>query len=102
MSREKPKAKNKVKWFYLVALLISLGVVILYAYNVMTVEMNQKQVESEHEALLLEKARLEEELNHVMDPRYIEQQARTQLRMIYPGEILYILPDKPEDKNGEE
>ena len=64
--------------------------------------MNQKQVEAEHEALLQEKIKLEEELNHVMDPKYIEQQARTQLRMIYPGEILYVLPDKPEDENAKE
>lgn len=40
-------------------------------------------------------AQLEDELSRIKSPEYIEQQARNQLRMIYPGEILYvILEDK--------
>jgi len=89
------------KMFYLVSVLLVLAVTAYYAYNVIAVEIVQNQVEAEHKALLMQKARLEEELKHVSDPKYIEQQARTQLRMIFPGEILYILPDKQEEKNEE-
>ena len=40
-------------------------------------------------------AQLEDELSRIKSPEYIEQQARNQLRMIFPGEILYvILEDK--------
>ena len=35
---------------------------------------------------------LEEELTRVDETDYIEQQAREQLHMIKPGEILYLLP----------
>lgn len=35
--------------------------------------------------------RLEDELSRIKSPEYIEQQARNQLRMIYPGERLYII-----------
>ena len=87
------------KMFYLVSVLLVLAVTTYYAYNVIAVEIVQNQVEAEHKALLMEKARLEEELKNVSDPKYIEQQARTQLRMIFPGEVLYILPDKQEEKN---
>jgi len=87
------------KMFYLVSVLLVLAVTTYYAYNVIAVEIVQNQVEAEHKALLMQKARLEEELKNVSDPKYIEQQARTQLRMIFPGEVLYILPDKQEEKN---
>jgi len=32
------------------------------------------------------------ELENVNNPEYIEQQARSQLRLVMPGEVLYILP----------
>lgn len=84
---------------YMVAIFIVLAVTTYYAYNVIAVEIVQKQVEAEHEALMLEKAELEDELKNVSDPKYIEQQARTQLRMISPGEVLYILPDMQKEQN---
>ena len=41
---------------------------------------------------------LEAELENVNDLEYIEEQARIQLRMIKPGEILFVL-DKEQDKD---
>ena len=35
--------------------------------------------------------KLQEELSRVTSPEYIEQQARNRLRMIYPGEVLYVI-----------
>lgn len=87
------------KMFYLTAVMIALAVTTYYAYNVIAVEIAQNKVNAEHTALVMEKVRLEEELKNVSDPKYIEQQARTQLRMIFPGEVLYILPDKQEEQN---
>lgn len=91
--------RNRTRFFYLGAAIIALIIVSFYAYNVIAVEIYQNQVEAENKALMLQKARLEEELKNVSDPKYIEQQARTQLRMIFPGEILYILPEKTEENN---
>lgn len=88
--------KNKTWMLYLTTIIIISIVVVVYAYRVISVEIYQNQIEAEREALLSEKTKLEEELKNVNNPDYIEQQARTQLKMIYPGEILYILPDKPE------
>ena len=42
-----------------------------------------------------------QEKKEVIDPDYIEDQARKQLKMVKPGEILYILPDEDEKKDKE-
>ncbi len=42
--------------------------------------------------MIKERERLSRELLKVEDPQYIEEQARTQLKMVRPGEILYIFP----------
>lgn len=100
---KKPEKRNKkVRFFYVGVVLTTLIVVLLYAYSVFLVEMEQKHIEEEKASLLAEKSKLEEELRHVTDPAYIEQQARTELRMIKPGEILYVLPDKGKKETNEE
>lgn len=83
------------------AAIIGLIVVIIYAYNVISLEIYQNQIEAEKKQLTVERLKLEDELKNVRDPKYIEQQARTQLRMIFPGEILYILPEKTKENNEE-
>ena len=102
-SRSKPERKRvgKLRIFYLTVFLAGLAVVLYYGYSVFQVESEQARVEAEKAALVAEKAKLEEELKHVTDPTYIEQQARTELRMIRPGEILYVLPEKGKDKDEE-
>jgi len=91
--------KNQTRLFYLGAVIIALIVIVIYAYNVIAVEMYQGQIEAENQLLSEQKIKLENELKNVRDPKYIEQQARTQLRMIFPGEILYILPEKTKENN---
>lgn len=97
----KSKIKVQARFFYLGAVIIALIVIAIYAYNVIAVQLYQNQVEAEHQQLLEQKTKLEEELKNVRDPKYIEQQARTQLRMIFPGEILYVLPEKAKENNGD-
>ncbi|HZK88378.1 MAG TPA: septum formation initiator family protein [Anaerovoracaceae bacterium] len=95
----KSKIKTQTRLFYSGAVIIALIVIIIYAYNVIAVEMYQNQIEAEKQQLTEQKIKLEDELKNVRDPKYVEQQARTQLRMIFPGEILYILPEKTKENN---
>ena len=61
-----------------------------------------KALEAKNQELLLEKESLKEELDNVNDAEYIEEQARVQLKLIKPGEILYILQnDENEGDQGE-
>jgi cell division protein FtsB len=81
---------------YLLAFLILLIVSALYAVRIEALNREKERTLSEMEAALEQKERLEAELEHVDDPEYVEQQARARLRMIKPGEVLYVLP-KPSE-----
>jgi cell division protein FtsB len=61
--------------------------------NVVTLKMEERELLQQQRELEARKAELEEELTQVDETDYIEQQAREQLHMIKPGEILYLLPD---------
>ncbi|MGP1570137.1 MAG: FtsB family cell division protein [Eubacteriales bacterium] len=71
----------------------------LQVYNMYKINLDYKKVLEENKKLKQEKAALKEELDHVNEPEYVEQQAREQLKMVKPGEVMYILPQR-EDKKG--
>ncbi len=70
--------------------------------NIFDLRAEQKALTEENEALVVEKKSLQEELENVKDYDYIEEQARIQLKLIKPGEILYILEDNQEDSETED
>lgn len=76
----------------LVALFIT-GIIAASLINVVTLKAEQREVMKEAEALQQEKERLEKELSQIRDPENIEQEARDQLRLIKPGEKLYMFPE---------
>ena len=61
----KSKIKKQTRLFYLGAVIIALIVVAIYAYNVIAVEIYQNQIEAEHQQLLEQKSKLENELKNV-------------------------------------
>lgn len=63
-------------------------------YEIVTIKLESRQLRLQEEKLKQEKKNLQEELKKVNDPEYIEQQARKQLKLILPGETLYVLPNK--------
>ena len=74
-------------------------VLLMSVRGIFALRAEQKALKEQNEALLLEKETLKDELKNVSDKEYIEEQARIQLKLIKPGEILYILDD---DKDKEE
>ncbi|MDR2355369.1 MAG: septum formation initiator family protein [Clostridiales Family XIII bacterium] len=80
--------------FYIAALLFLLVMASTYAVRIVALKADEARATAEFEAALEEKARLESELEHIDDPAYIEQQARTRLRMVKPGELYYVLPER--------
>lgn len=70
--------------------------------NILVLHSEQAQLKEENETLKLEKKNLENELENANDLEYIEEQARKQLRMIKPGEVLYVTGNKDEETSGEE
>ncbi len=58
-------------------------------------ELNEtkKEAQQKLDALQQKIEELEATLENVSSPEYIESQARSQLHMIYPNEVLYIVED---------
>ena len=80
--------------------LILTGAILLIAVAIGCTVLRIMSLQAEKNGLLLhqqelleQKARLEGEIANVSTDEYVEQQARTHLRMIKPGEVLYILPE---------
>ncbi|MDR2354737.1 MAG: septum formation initiator family protein [Clostridiales Family XIII bacterium] len=109
-AQEKPRraARRGIRIFayrklYIAALLLLLVTASTYAVRIAALKTEEARATTEYEAALEQKARLENELEYTDDPVYIEQQARTRLRMVKPGEIYYVLPegDAREDASAE-
>lgn len=56
--------------------------------------MNQRdEAQLRLDSVTKNRDQLQEELSNVNTREYVEQNARSELRMIYPGEVLYIMPE---------
>jgi cell division protein DivIC len=65
-------------------------------YRIVELKKEKAAAEARLEELQEKLDQLEDELTRVTSDEYIEQQARTQQKMIFPGETLYIVvpPEK--------
>lgn len=104
--KSKPKSRlngGRFALFILTGILVL--VLLMSVKSIFTLRAEQKALTEQNNALLSEKESLEDELKNVSDKEYIEEQARIQLKLIKPGEILYILEDnkdkEDEDKDDE-
>ena len=92
------KARRRLVYFFIfLFILCIIGVSVI---NIFSLRLTETKTMKEQQALLKERAKLENIYSQVNSPEYIEQQARQQLKMIKPGEILYVLPDKEKKNSG--
>ncbi len=99
-SARKKSQKNRRRLIYAAIIFVIIAAIGMSAFKIISLLYEKSKLEKEHDRLLALKERLEQELESVNSPEYIEQQARSHLRLIKPGEILYILPDNDETENG--
>lgn len=83
--------------FYLMIAFIVLSVAGFSIFKIIDLKMEEHQLLAQQEALLQEKEKLKEQLANVNNPEFIEQEARKQLKLIMPGETLYILKDETDE-----
>ena len=90
----------------IVLIVLVLIIVFTVATSIRTIvklKAEQAELKKQNLALRKQKAELQNEFRNVNNRNYIEEQARIQLNMIKPGEVLYILKDdkKNNKKAGE-
>ena len=93
VAEENKKSRRKV---LLIAVLVLIVLAALFGrntYQIVQLSKEKKAQEQKLEELEESINRLNEELNRVTSDEYIEQQAREQLKMIYPGETLYVVTE---------
>jgi len=66
---------------------------------VISLKKEQAEINQQHEALLEEKKALEKQLSEINNKENIEDEARNQLRLIMPGEKLYMFPEEIMNKD---
>ena len=102
-TKKKKRVKiNRVRIVVTVIVVVLIAVVGVSVKNVFDLRAEQNDLREKNKQLASEKASLREELKNVNDYYYIEEQARIQLKLIRPGEILYVLDDEGTDSNGQD
>ncbi len=97
------RSRNRRRLLVVVIAVSLIGVITFSLLNVISLKKEQREVLQQAEQLQQEKEQLEKELSEINDPKNIEQQARDQLRLIKPGEKLYMFPEEINQfKNSQE
>ncbi|MBE6031550.1 MAG: septum formation initiator family protein [Clostridiales bacterium] len=89
---KKRARKLRRKLVYTGVILVVLVTIVFSLGNIVSLLHERQQLRNEQEMLIETRDKLIRELENVNNPEYIEQQARSQLRLVMPGEVLYILP----------
>lgn len=93
VSQRKASKKARRRFLCLIIFVVILAVAGIYVYNLSLLKTAEKDAAAHKASLEKEKTRLQQELTQVNSPEYVEQQARKQLRMIKPGELLFVTDD---------
>ena len=104
MAKSTRKKKKKLNMGRLVLSLIVLFLLIgcaLSIKKIVTLHIEKSHLEKTQKELEQKKDDLTAELKNVNELDYIEEQARKQLKMIKPGEVLYVLDGK-KNKDGKD
>lgn len=86
----------KRRLVYLLVLVVILAVSSFSVYNLISQKAALNEAKAKQEELQKEKEKLQQELTQVNSDEYVEQQARKQLNMIKPGELLFVVDDGSE------
>lgn len=106
--KRRQRGKKERKPFNRKVLLLGIVVAGLFFASVkgiVSLKMEHYRLSKQNESLKEERRRLKIELKNVNSKEYIEEQARKQLRLIDPDEILFVFPEeekKEENASGGE
>ena len=81
-------------------MLVVSGMLVYSIFNIVSLKMEERSVIGKNEKLLKKKAELQKKLKKIKDSKYVENQAREQLKLIMPGETLYVFPEDDDDSGN--
>lgn len=84
-----------------IVVMIIIALISFTVINIISLKKEQHDIKEQRKELQEEKEQLEKELEQAGDLKNLEEQARDQLRLIKPGEIIYIFPDEITESGGE-
>ena len=99
-TKKKRRKRVKINYIRLIAVVFSLvliGTVGFYVQRIMSLHAEKEQLLAEREELEQTREERLNELENVNDLDYIEEQARKQLKMIKPGEVLFVIDEKVQE-----
>ena len=102
--RKKVNSEKKRKRMITVTVIILAFVMLaaVYGRDIIRLRAENRELEQQQESLKEEREDLEEELGNTDKQEYIREQARKQLRLLNPGEILFTFDDDDEDGSEED
>lgn len=106
MDKAEERRQKRIRWINHFRMGVFAIVVILAIFvgmsvkSVLELTLEQHQLKKENAELKEKKAMLEQEFENINDKGYIEEQARKQLNMVKPGEIVYIIEDEKKGGKG--
>lgn len=89
--------RKRFRFLYAVIILAVAVILGLSVYNIISLNVEKRVILNEQHELQKKKDALKKELSELNSPEYIRQQAREQLKLIMPGEKLFIM-SKDKDK----
>lgn len=95
--RRRRKILRKKRITVLCIILIFAALFTLCGREIFRLKAENYALKKQQEELKAERDRLQEELKKVDDKEYIKDQARRQLRLLNPGEIMFVFGDDEED-----
>lgn len=104
MKRDKSRVRRKVNYTKIVVCAV---VIILIAYfgvsaiKIVNLNKEKEEVAAYNQELLQNKENLQLKLDNINSADYIESQARRDLKLVKPNELLFIFSEKDSD-NAEE
>lgn len=95
-SREQRRKKKKMhlnmsRLLFRVVIVVLVCVTALSIRKIVLLKIEQSELKEQQKALKEKRTKLKNELKNIDDKNYIEEQARKQLNMVKPGEILYMI-----------
>jgi len=85
----------------LAIVIVALALVLfLFVMNIVSLKREQHDVMQQQQQLEKQKEELQKALEDTDDTENIEEQARNQLRLIKPGETLYLFPEEMTEENN--